>query len=249
MTFAPTIIAVHGVGLCPALFAAVPFRHPTVTVVRPGYEDVASTNGFDEQVEFISALLQEHSPAVLVGVSGGATIALACATRSTPGLVAAISHEPLVGALASELDDRVRAAGERLADSPSVEAAIEFVRGLYGSASWDALDQHTRLWAEHHAHTICHEVSQFASYQPSNEELSSLTVPHLTTVGATSSPVRQDICRLLEQHGSSAASINGSGHLVLTEQPVRFANIVDDFIQQISSEAPFATNPALGTPQ
>ncbi len=248
MTSAPTIIAVHGVGLCPALFHAVPFRHATVAVVRPGYDDVPSTNSFEEQVEFISALLNEHAPAVLVGVSGGATITLACATRPTPGLVAAVSHEPLVGALAPELDDRVRAAGERLAHSPGIEAAIEFVRGLYGSESWDGLDQQSQLWAEQHADTICGEVSKFASYQPTEEQLTSLTVPHLTTVGATSSPVRQDICTLLEKQGSMATSISGAGHLVLTEQPSQFATIVDEFVEQIFSEEPLVTDPGAGTP-
>ncbi len=243
MTSAPTIIAVHGVGLCPALFDAVPFRHAAVSVVRPGYDDVPAVDSFAGQVQFVSELVKQHAPAVLVGVSGGATIALACATQRTKGLVGAVSHEPLIGALAAQLNYRVVTAGQRLAESPNVESAIEFVRNLYGPQSWDSLEESFRLWAEQHAHTICEEVAQFGSFQPTAEHISSLSVPHLTTVGALSATMRHDVCGLLQDHGSRSALIDGAGHLVLAEQPRRFAQIVDAFIEQLPSAVPLMTHP------
>ncbi len=243
MCAAVTMVCVPGVGLWPQLFDAVPFgrsaaqtKHSPVHIeraVRPGYDGIPAVDDFEDQVRFVADRVRAVAPAVVVGVSGGATIALACATRSVDGLVAAVSHEPLVGALAPELNDRVVAAGQALAGTADGDDAGAFLRGLYGHSSWDAIPEAGRTWTDRHVPTVCAEVAQFAAYQPSTDELAALTVPHLTTVGSRSAPVRHRIAQLLASLGSETATVEASGHLVLVDQPARFGSLVAAFVDRV----------------
>ena len=230
-----TYVCVHGVGLWPTLFDSLDLGSKVRLVVRPGYDTVSSVDGFGDQVAVVAEAIHEAAPSVVVGVSGGATLALACASRRVDGLVGAVSHEPLVGALAPELDVRVANAGADLEAAPSEKAALEFVSGLYGAESWKRIPEAGRDWARRHASTICRDVGLFSSYQPPADALASLTVPHLTTVGSVSAPVRHDIAHLLGALGSSTAVVEGSGHLVLIDQPARFASLIHQFTSEISS--------------
>lgn len=230
-----TYVCVHGVGLWPMLFDSLELGAMVRRVVRPGYADVPSVDGFDDQVTVVADAIREVAPTVVVGVSGGATLALACASRGVDGLVGAVSHEPLIGALAPELDARVSNAATELETAPSETAALEFVRGLYGAESWQRIPEAGRDWARRHASTIGHDVAQFAEYQPSAHALASLTVPHLTTVGSVSAPVRHDVAGLLGDLGSSTAVVEGSGHLVLIDRPTPFTSLIRRFTSEVSS--------------
>lgn len=228
-----TIVCVHGVGLWPGLFDDLDLGSPVETVIRPGYDAVAPVTDLTEQVDVLAELVAAQAPVALVGVSGGATLALACATEGIPGLVAAVSHEPLIGHLEAEIDVRVRAGAQTLEANPTAAAATAFLEGLYGEQSWQAMPAAAQEWANDHVETVCREVRHFSEYQPSLAELRHLPVPHLTTVGAHSSAARHRVMSLLETGGAHAAVIEGSGHHVLVDQPARFAATIRQFFSEV----------------
>lgn len=231
MAPAITIICVHGVGLWPGLFEGIDFGAPSIAMTRPGYD---STSPVDVagNVEAVAALAEQTDGAVLVGVSGGATIALAGALEAIEGVVAAVSHEPLIGALEPELDDRVRAWADDLDATPGVESSQRFLEGLYGRASWRKMPPEARDWADDHADVICREVSHFAAFQPAAGQLADLPIPHLSTVGAHSTRARHRVAALLAQGGSRVAVIEDAGHHVLIDRPDRFADAVRSFLKE-----------------
>lgn len=229
-----TIVCVHGVGLWPSLFDDLDFGSPSVSVIRPGYGGIPAVADVVEQVNVLARVVSARAPAVLVGVSGGATLALACAVASPPGLVGAVSHEPLIGHLESEIDDRVRTGADALEANPTAGEATAFLQGLYGAASWQAMPAGAHDWAADHTDSVCREVRHFSEYQPSLGDVQHFPVPHLTTVGAHSSAARHRVASLLERGGSQVAIIEGSGHHVLIDQPHAFAASVRQFLSEVT---------------
>jgi pimeloyl-ACP methyl ester carboxylesterase len=249
MTEASTLF-VHGVGLWPGVFQPVVTAleridpAPTSLWTRPGYrtgqvsdhppspQQAPVPPGFDRQVELLAAEVERRSPVVVVGVSGGATLALAAAIQGPSGLVGVVTHEPLIGSLAPALHRRVASAGQALATHPGPEAAVGFLRNLYGSGSWDRLPEPARRWSAFHHQAVCAEVAQFASFAPTREQLAHLAVPNLTTVGSRSSPVRHRVADLLISTGSgrtTGAVIDDCGHLAPVDAAEAFAAVVGSF--------------------
>lgn len=229
-----TIVCVHGVGLWPGLFGDLDLGSPAVSVIRPGYGGAAAAADLDEQIDVLAGLVAAQAPVAMVGVSGGATLTLACAAAGVPGLVAAVSHEPLIGHLEPEIDDRVRAGALALEADPTAATATAFLQGLYGEQSWQGMPAAAHDWAADHAESVCREVRHFSEYQPSSVELRHLPVPHLTTVGARSNAARHRVAALLERGGARAAVIDGSGHHVLIDQPSSFATTVRQFLSEVT---------------
>lgn len=234
-----TVLAVPGVGLWPPLLEPVVERVGANLQERTGDVSVEIVTrptdrlDFGHQVAHLAERCREATNAVLVGISGGATLALACAIDATAGLRAIVTHEPLIGPLEPELHDRVEQAGTRLAAKPSEEAAMGFVAGLYGTGWTDAgIEAHG--WARSNHQVICREVAQFATFHPSSEALS-VSVPHLTTVGARSGPERHRVASNLVAAGAVAAVIENCGHLVPVEQPESFADVLTDFLCDVTA--------------
>ena len=226
-----TVLAVPGVGLWPGSFdrtlAALELG-PTIRTeiaVRP-----TGRLAFEDQVAHLADRC-EAGPTLLVGVSGGATLALGCAVAECSGLVAVVSHEPLIGPLEPVLHARVEEAGRRLRAESSMAEALSFVAALYGRG-WNAAPPEAALWAERHYETICEEVSHFASFHPRADQLQ-LGVPHLTTVGEHSGPERHRVAEFLGRMGATTTRIENSGHLVLVEQPTRFAATIRTFADRV----------------
>lgn len=229
-----TIVCVHGVGLWPGLFNDLDFGSPAVSAIRPGYGGVVAAFDLNEQIDVLAGVIAARAPVAIVGVSGGATLALACAAAGVPGLVAAVSHEPLIGHLEPEIDDRVRAGADALEAHPTADTATAFLQGLYGEQSWQAMPATAHEWATDHVDSVCREVRHFSEYQPSSVELRHFPVPHLTTVGAYSNAARHRVAALLERGGARAAVIDGSGHHVLIDQPASFATTVRQFLSEVT---------------
>ncbi len=229
-----TILCVHGVGLWPGLFDDLDFGSTSAAVTRPGYGLIPAVANLAEQVDGLAEMVAARAPAALVGVSGGATLALACAARGIDGLVAAVSHEPLIGHLEPEIDDRVRGGANALEATPTPEAAEGFLEGLYGAKSWQRMPAVAHLWAADHIATICREVRHFSEYQPPATEVRTLPVPHLTTVGAHSSAARHRVAALLAGGSSDVATIDNCGHHVLIDQPDDFAAAVHRFLLEVT---------------
>ena len=236
MTDSLTVLAVPGIGLWPPLFkptvdhlkkvASVPVRVEVVS--RP-----TDRLGFAEQVDALAARCRRTKNPVIVGVGGGATLALACAMGGADSLRGIVTHEPLLGLLEPSLHRRMEAAGLRLATERTAQAAVDFVAEQYG-CGWSDAPPETELWARDHFEVICTEASQFASFNPDPRRLR-LKVPHLTTVGASSIPERHRVRTLLWAWGATTETIQGSGHLVLADQPARFASTIADFLPQLSA--------------
>ncbi len=240
---AVTTILVHGVGLWPGTFSSLADRldGPTVTWTRPGYGSAAPSAGlavarFEDQIGALADMVAANAPARVVGVSGGATLALALAISvdAPDGLGSIVTHEPLIGRLEPALDQRVRTAGQQLAAAPSPAAADQFLAGLYGPA-WLDLPPEAHEWARAHAHIVCAEVNEFASFQPDTNALSTITVDHLTTVGAESAPDRHRVAALLAGHGARAETIDGSGHLASVDNPDGLAALINQLSTRLET--------------
>lgn len=76
-----TIVCVHGVGLWPGLFNDLDFGWTAVSVTRPGYGRVPVVGDLADHVDFLAEVAARHAPVAIIGVSGGATLALACASQ------------------------------------------------------------------------------------------------------------------------------------------------------------------------
>lgn len=220
-------VYIHGVGMWPPSFAPVAARVPGAHLlwVRPGYDRRPSVAAFDDQVRALRSDLKALAPVRVVGVSGGATLALALAIDGVEGVVAIVTHEPLVGPLEPTLHARVAAAGERLRRAPGPQAADTFVRGLYGRRSWEHLPTDGRRWAGDHHRTICREVSHFSTFAPTVAQLAAVSVPHVTTVGRWSGPERHRVADLLRDNGAAKVQLD-TGHLVHVDDPIAFAGVV-----------------------
>ena len=218
----------HGVGMWPGLFDAVAerFARPHVVAARPGYGGRAPVDDLDGQVAAVAEMLTRRGPGVIVGVSGGATVALAAAIAGVPGI------EGIVGPLVPTLHERVAAAGAELASDPGSERVDAFLAGLYGDG-WTALPASGRRWVAEHRSTIGREVAQFASFAPSRLELAGVAVPHLTTVGRRSDPERHRVAALLASCGARVEVIEAAGHLVVVDDPDGFADAIDGFLREV----------------
>lgn len=222
----------HGVGMWPGLFAPL-LRQPYpdgFALPRPGYAGGAegAGAGFAAQVSGVRSMLDEHGPGVLVGVSGGATVALATAIEGVDGVRGVVTHEPLVGPQVPELHARVHAGALAVRDGDP-ERVDGFLRDLYGPP-WADIGGDARRWAERHRETVSREVGDFVSFAPTHASLSSISIPHITTVGARSAWPRHEVAALLADSGAVVRTIPDCGHLVPLENPDAFAAAIDDLL-------------------
>ena len=233
VTMTHKIYLLHGVGMWPGLFRSVAarFEHVHVVAGRPGYGGAPPVDDLDGQTTAVAELIAACGPGVVVGVSGGATVALAVAIAGVPGVEATVTHEPLVGPLVPALHDRVAAAGTALTVDPSPERIDAFLCGLYGD-EWRSLPIAAREWVVDHRSTISREVAQFATFAPSDADLAGVAIPHLTTVGRRSGPERHEVASLLAGYGARSAVIEAAGHLAVVENSGGFASAVRSFFRQ-----------------
>lgn len=223
---------IHGVGMPPWCFAPVrrALLRPSVAHRRPGYCDGRSAVGFDVQIGAIANAIAADPPGVVVGVSGGATLALAAAIAGVDGLIGIVTHEPLVGPLAPDLHAVITEGAHRLDTSGSAGAAA-FCSRLYGPALAADLEW-ARFVDEHHA-VVAAEVPEFARFAPSEESLAAIGVPHLTSLGADSPPMRRAAADVLAVSGAEVTEIAGAHH-VAPASPVAFAAAIDRFVNGLA---------------
>jgi pimeloyl-ACP methyl ester carboxylesterase len=168
---------------------------------------------------------------VVVGVSGGATIAVEMAIIGSPALVGVIAHEPLVGPLAPELHDVVVRAASRLDATPGPTGATGFVAGLIGDATWERLPETARAFVARHEVAIRQEVPRFADYAPRPSDLAGIDVPLVVSTGAASHARRHAAAAVLEHAAAArAVVVPGAGHLASWEAPDAFASMVSEQI-------------------
>ncbi|HWH32075.1 MAG TPA: alpha/beta hydrolase [Egibacteraceae bacterium] len=227
---APIVVLLHGVGVGaesfqPVARALVP-GHGVALPDRSGYGTGAGAprTRIEDHVEDFGRFLTSlpRPPAVVAGVSGGATIALAAALAgalagrdgSPPGL---LLHEPLLGELVPELHAAASAAADALQrGEPGGENA--FLRRLAGEPLPPVGPEVGAV--------VRAEVPSFLAFQPDIRDLERLgELPLLvTTIGDRSGRPRQAAAELLAQAGGAhVVTIPGCGHLPQLQAPERLA--------------------------
>jgi pimeloyl-ACP methyl ester carboxylesterase len=175
--------------------------------------DRRSSWNLDEE---IADLWELCAGAVVVGVSGGATLGLELAARGA-AITAAVVHEPAAGSLAPGLLAHVAAA--------LTEAGVSgFGSALYGPA-WSPAD------ASADADAVTRDFAMFSRFEP--RPPATAAGPVLLTVGEKSPPIRHhSVLTLSSTFDMPWQSVRGAGHAVHLESPKAFSEIIRAHAQQ-----------------
>jgi pimeloyl-ACP methyl ester carboxylesterase len=231
------VVLVHGVGIGAWSFAEVADMlardHRVIVADRRGYGASAALPppaSLGDQVDDLRAVLdaRDVSQATVVGVSGGATLAVALAMTRARLVPAAVAHEPALGRRAPELDARLGVAAAALAAAPAAGAGASFVAGLVGEDAWASLGPDHRAEVVRLTPVIRREVPQFLGFAPTSEDLRRARgVALVTTVGARSAPSRHAAAAVLGRHaGALVRVLPGVAHLPQLEDPAALAGAV-----------------------
>lgn len=171
--------------------------------------DRPSSGDLDEEVEALAGAVEG---AIVVGVSGGATLCLELAARGLP-LRVALAHEPAVGSLLPELLAPLAAAFA----TGGVDA---FAATLYGP-SW------TPAMAPADPDAVARDLGMFRAFEPGPP-----LVPLITSVGADSPPIRHEAARLLAaSYGLPLQILPGTAHAVHLDNPAELAKRITQLVQ------------------
>ncbi len=238
-THAPeAIVLVHGVGFGPEtleeLAGALARRSRVICVTRRGYGDrahVPPAATVAEHVGDVLGVLDEAgvSRAVVAGMSGGATVALALALAYPERVVTAVAHEPAVGSVSPELRALVFGA---LRDG----GGGELLRTLAGPETWGHLSQDTVEELDASSELVEADAAAFLTFEP---HLSSkAAAPLVCSVGERSTPLRYTVAeRLAARTGAPVAVVPGCGHLPQLDAPAAFAELIlEQALEPISPE-------------
>jgi pimeloyl-ACP methyl ester carboxylesterase len=174
-----------------------------------------STGSLDAEVE---TLVPYCVDALVVGVSGGATLGLELAARGVD-FRAAILHEPAAGSLLPSLLDAVVAAYQN-------GGVPEFAAALYGPA-WNL------SLAPEDPDAVGRDLAMFRGFEP--RPAAEQSGPVLLTVGARSPEVRHEAARRLAEFlGFPVRTIAEAGHAVHLEQPRRLAELIAEVSRELA---------------
>lgn len=235
-----SITVLHGVGLSPTLAADVADELAPLASggggtlhlpLRRGYRGDPPATDWRTLLDDVAAIVSDTGPTVLVGFSGGATLALAAAVEGVPGVVGVVAHEPLVGPLAASLHATVSASASTLADEDGADATTRvgaFLARLVGVEVWAALPHGAHAFAAAHAATVLAEVPLFVGFAPTRAALASIQVPVVVTTGSQSAPARHEAAAVLESAGVRRRTVDGAGHLAVWQRPAAFSAVVHE---------------------
>lgn len=213
------IYAVHGTATSAAVWDPVRRYLPQmVALTRP------RTGRLDDEL----AWLAEYAPgAVIVGMSGGATLGLALAGAGVRAH-GYVVHEPAVGRLVPDLLTPVVDAFRRGGTS-------QLGRTLYG-AQWSVEMMDDPRGADDVDATTAAELAMFRSFEP--VEKPSDAAPCLVTTGSRSPTARHRVARALAAFGYETRTIVGASHFVAHERPARFAAVVREMAARTAGDSP-----------
>ena len=207
-----------------------------VTYDRRGYsrspgEPVHSIPAHTADAVALLATLDAR-PAVVVGTSVGATIAIDLALRRPELVRAVIAHEspwrasrrlPTASSLAALSSMGWLAWRGRHAD-----AAESFLRWAYtyrdGGTAWDAFPAEWRRAARDNAKAVLADIRIAIGGYPPPKQLASISTPVVCTYGARGDETMARISRSLAHAipNASVREIEGAGHAVAFDAPVNF---------------------------
>lgn len=230
------VVLVHGVGVGATSFSAViaHLERGGLQVrghARRGYADDGrrATADLDRHVDDLHTLLDRETDGavVLVGVSGGATLALRAAIDAPERFVGVVAHEPLIGRMAPVQREVVGARAEALADAGS-SGATDFVRQLVGPTTWDALGTAGAAAVTALSDAIATEVPGFAGFDPTPDALATLAALRpVITVGDRSPAWRHEAGAIAARAtGGRVVVLAECGHLAQVDAPGALAELV-----------------------
>jgi 3-oxoadipate enol-lactonase len=222
----PPVVLIHGVGFGPATLAPLaaalqPYARVEIAA-RRGYGDrghLPPAASVAEHVEDILDVLDEAGidRAVIAGISGGATVALALALSCPERVVTAVAHEPAVGSVSPELRALVRGALVQ-------GGGGELLRVLAGAETWGHLAPETVAALEASSELVEADAGAFLAFEP---HLATAAAPLLCSVGERSSALRYTVAeRLAARTGAPLAIVPGCGHLPQLDAPAAFAELI-----------------------
>ena len=196
----PRIVLVHGTATTGAVW-------DPVRQLLEGFDTIAPTRPSSGSLtQELDWLANYADGAVVVGMSGGATLCLALAA-SNHSAAAIVAHEPAVGSLLPTLLDAVVAAfAERGAEGLGA--------ALYGP-SWDS-----SMMMD--ADAVARDLTMFRAFEPALPG----DVPTLITTGSDSPALRHlAAARLNAVFGYNTSTVPG-GHLIAQDQPAAIAELI-----------------------
>lgn len=211
MTPSPRIVLLHGVATTAAIWdRLIPLLDgfDVVALQRP------CTGSLERELDWLAERVEGR---LVVGASGGATLAIALAAGDVR-LAGALAHEPAVGSLAPGLLAPVAAAYDR-------DGVAGFGAALYGP-SW------SHSMAGDDAQAVARELPMFRAFEPS--AVSAGQGPVLVTLGGDSpEPRRLAAAALRERLGYDVEIIDGASHFVQWDAPEALASTVRGFAERL----------------
>jgi pimeloyl-ACP methyl ester carboxylesterase len=182
----------------------------------------------------------QAGPAVAVGTSAGATIALDVAVRRPDLVGAVVVHETPWRALrhpdASGLATLVRM--HWLAwRGRYPEAAETLLRWVYsyrdGGSAWDAFPEQWRQTAMENGRSVVADLRATMGGYPRPQDLAKITSPVVCTYGSRSRSYMRSITRALARAIPTARvrEIDGAAHAVPFDAPGRFAQVIVEAVR------------------
>ena len=209
------VVLVHGAATTGAVWgrviAALAARdvNDVVVVERP------CSGSMDREVRVLAPAVRGR---VVVGQSGGATLALALAASDVP-IRGALCHEPAAGSLAPRLLDPVAAAYRE-------GGVAGFGAALYGP-SWT-------LEFAPDPDAVARDLPMFRAFEPAAAAAGQGRVR--TTVGEFSPAVRHDAAAALStRFGFDHVVLPDTAHFAAWDAPDRFADAICDFLRELRS--------------
>jgi len=204
---APRIVLLHGIATTASVWDRV-----VAALAALGVTDVLAlqrpcTGSLPDELDAIAPLVED---ALVVGQSGGATLALALAS-SSHSLAGVVAHEPAVGSLVPALLAPVAAA--------FAERGIEGLGSTLYGPSW-SLEM-----AGGNLAVIPGELAMFRAFEPAPARAGQ--GPVLVTVGTASPPRRHEAAAALHSRfGYEVLTLEGASHFVGWDSPAVFASAV-----------------------
>jgi pimeloyl-ACP methyl ester carboxylesterase len=214
---------------------------------RSGGEVVRSAA---EHTRDAAAILEalEDRPALAVGTSAGATIALDLAVRRPDLVRAVVVHEaawralqhPDVSGLGTLARMQWLACRGRYPDA--AETLLCWVYSYRdGGSAWDAFPEQWRRTARENGRSVVADLKSSMGGYPRAQDLAKITAPTVCTYGSRSRSYMRPLTRSLAQAIPTATvrEIDGTAHAVPFDAPGNFAQVIAEAIR--SSEVHSST--------
>jgi len=190
-----------------------------------------------DAVAILEAL--EARPAVAVGTSAGATIALDLAVRRPDLVRAVVVHEaawralrhpdvPGLGTLA-----RMQWLAWRGHYPQAAETLLRWVYSYRdGGSAWDAFPEQWRRTARDNGRSVVADLKSSMGSYPRTRDLAKITAPVVCTYGSRSRSYMRPLTRSLAQAipAATVREIDGAAHAVPFDAPGNFAQVIVEAI-------------------